>query len=117
METIVSRLIGNAERHPQALAFIDAGNRVTYEELLRYTLAASAWLHRSGVRAGETVAVTLGNAAAEAPDRSLAMLWIVYGLAHLGAVILPLYESMPRSARERAISDFRARWQLGSGAG
>jgi long-chain acyl-CoA synthetase len=106
LDTVVSRLLHFAESQPDALAFIERGQRLTYGGLGRRVRATAAWLHRVGVEAGDTVAVSF-----EMPlTRSFGSLQLFYALASLGAVILPLYHDVPISRRLELVARFRARW-------
>jgi len=58
VETIVSRLLHFSESQPDAVAFIERGQRITYDGLGRRVRATAAWLHRAGVEAGDIVALS-----------------------------------------------------------
>lgn len=58
MDTIVSRLLQFAESQPEAVAFVEKGQRFTYGGLGRRVRATAAWLHRAGVEAGDVVALS-----------------------------------------------------------
>ena len=94
MDTIVSRLLQFAESQPEAVAFVEKGQRLTYGGLGRRVRATAAWLHRAGVEAGDVVALSF-----EPPlTASLRSLQFFYALASLGAVVLPLYPEVPAAA-------------------
>ena len=108
MDTVIGRVLENAESRPDALAFIGEGLRLTYGELCRPVRPAAAWLYRFGVRAGDVVALSLG-----ASDlSSVRNIRALYALAYLGAVILPLYPDVPLSRRRELIERFGARWVI-----
>ena len=107
-ETIVSRLLRFAASQPDALAYIDRGQRITYDGLGRRVRATAVWLDRAGVKAGDVVALSLDGAAAG----SLRSLQFLYALASLGAVVLPLYPDVPPAERLDLVTRFRTRWLI-----
>ena len=108
VDTIVSRVLHFADSRPEAIAFIEKGQRLTYGGLGRRVRATAAWLHRAGVQAGDTVAVSF-----DAPfTGSLRSLQFFYALASLGAVVLPLYPDVPIAERLELVARFRARWLI-----
>jgi acyl-coenzyme A synthetase/AMP-(fatty) acid ligase len=113
MDTLVSRVLTFAESQPDAPALLEGGRRVTYGELFRPVRAAAGWLHRAGVRAGDTVALSLADPGGDAVRSAR----IFYALAHLGAVILPLYPDVPVARRLDLISRFGAKWLIPREAG
>lgn len=108
MDTVIGRVLENAESQPDALAFIAGDRRLSYGELCRPVRPAAAWLYRFGVRAGDVVALSLDSTGLH-DVRSVRAL---YALAYLGAVILPLYPDVPLSRRLELIARFGARWVL-----
>jgi long-chain acyl-CoA synthetase len=106
MDTVIGRVLENAESQPEALAFIAEDRRLTYGELCRPVRPAAAWLYRFGVRAGDVVALSLG----EADLSGVRSIRALYALAYLGAVILPLYPDVPLSRRRELIGRYAARW-------
>jgi acyl-coenzyme A synthetase/AMP-(fatty) acid ligase len=106
METVIARILRNAEANPGALAFVDGEGRYTYGELCRPVNAAAAWLYRSGVRAGDVVALSLSASDLQGV-RSVRAL---YALACLGAVVLPLYPDVPLMRRRELMMLLGARW-------
>ena len=111
MDTVVSRLLHFAESQPDALAFVEKGQRLTYGGLARRARATAAWLADAGVRAGDTVALSF-----KAPfTKSVSSLQFFYALAHLGAVILPLYPDVPASRRLELMIRFGVRWLVERG--
>jgi long-chain acyl-CoA synthetase len=105
VDTVVSRVLAYAESQPDALALIADGRRLTYGELCRPVRAAAAWFHGQGVRAGEVVAL-----AVEGSPHVVSSIRALYALAHLGAVILPLYPDVPPLRRRDLVAMFGARW-------
>ena len=106
MDTVIGRILANADSHPDAPAFIGEERRHTYGELCRPVPAAAAWLHRAGVRAGDVVALSL-----DASDLdSVRAVRTLYALAWLGAVVLPLYPDVPLVRRRELMARFGARW-------
>jgi acyl-coenzyme A synthetase/AMP-(fatty) acid ligase len=107
MDTVVARVLAYAESQPGALALVADDRRLTYGELCRPIRAGAAWLAHKGVRPGEVAALAL-----DGPPHAVNSIRAFYALAHLGAVILPLYaDTAP--ARRRALMDlFGARWLL-----
>ena len=106
MDTVIGRVLENAESRPEALAFIAGDRRLTYGELCRPVRPAAAWLYRFGVRAGDVVALSLG----ESDLSGVRSIRALYALAYLGAAILPLYPDVPLSRRRELIDRFGARW-------
>ncbi|MCC6473328.1 MAG: acyl--CoA ligase [Burkholderiales bacterium] len=111
-ETLTARLHQFARVQPEAPAFVHSAGSVSYAALKAHSIAAAAWLRDAGVRAGEAVALDLDSE----PGNALACLWLFYGLAHLGAPILPLYPNFPGAARERLVERLRPRWRIGGPA-
>jgi long-chain acyl-CoA synthetase len=108
MDTVIGRVLENAESQPDALALIAEDRRLTYGELCRPVRPAAAWLYRFGVRGGDVVALSLG-----ASDlNGVRAIRALYALAYLGAVILPLYPDVPLSRRLELIERFGARWVI-----
>ena len=105
METVVSRVLGYAESQPDALALIADDRRLTYRELCRPIRAAAAWFHGRGVRAGDVVAL-----AVDGSPHVVSSIRALYALAHLGAVILPLYPDVAPLRRRDLVAMFGARW-------
>jgi len=95
MDSIFSSLAARAAAQPEAPAFIDGKGVLTYRELLEGAEQAAQRLWQQGVRARARVALPLGGRAAGA-RRTLKLF---YGLAYLGAVVLPLYPEMAPAAR------------------
>ena len=98
-----------AASQPDALAYVEKGQRITYEGLARRVRATAAWLDRAGVRKGDTVALSFDAAAFTGSLRSLQFF---YALAALGAVVLPLYPDVPPSERLALLARFGARWLI-----
>ena len=109
-ETIISQLIGIAESQPDALAVIDRGRGYTYGSLRQGVQAAAAWLHHTGVRAGDIAALSLDFS----PHTSLRSMHLLFGLAYLGAAIVPLHPDVPFARRAVLVDRFKARWLLSS---
>ncbi|MCC6473327.1 MAG: acyl--CoA ligase [Burkholderiales bacterium] len=108
MDTLVSRLLAHAAVRPEAPAYIDASGALGYAMLCERMRAAAAWLHHRGVRAGEVVALPLDAAAMDARRA----LWLYFGLARLGAVVLPFNSGVPPARRAELCAAFGARWSL-----
>jgi acyl-CoA synthetase (AMP-forming)/AMP-acid ligase II len=58
-ETVISRLLSFAGSQPDAPAVIDRGKGYSYAVLAQGVQAAAAWLHHTGVRSGDIVALSL----------------------------------------------------------
>jgi fatty-acyl-CoA synthase len=81
--TLAQLLDAQAARRPHAPALSFEGETLGYAELQARSLRAAAWLHHAwGVRAGDRVAWLGGNHPGQ--------LVLLFALAHLGAVLLPL---------------------------
>jgi acyl-CoA synthetase (AMP-forming)/AMP-acid ligase II len=75
--------------------------------------ATAAWLHDSGLRAGDTAAIALDRS----PHRSVPSLGLLYGCAYLGVCVLPLFPDVPFENRRQLIERFKARWLIAPGLG
>ena len=75
-------LLACAERHPEALAFVDGERRATYADLLAGARSAAGGLAALGVGPGDRVAVALRNRIETA--------LLYWGAQWLGAVFVPL---------------------------
>jgi acyl-coenzyme A synthetase/AMP-(fatty) acid ligase len=106
MDTVVSRALAFSESQPDAPALVDFARTLTYGELFGPVRAAAGQLRRAGVRAGDTVALSLPEPGGDA----VRLARIFYALAHLGAVILPLYPDVPGAGRLELLARFGARW-------
>lgn len=113
MESVISSLLHYADSQPDATAVIDYGHRITYGELGQRVRATAAWLYETGVRTGDTAALSLDLL----PENSLRSLQFFYALAYLGAVVLPLSPETPASRRVELVGRFNARWLISSGTG
>ena len=108
MDTIVARLLDFAAAQPDALAFTERDQRLTYDALARRSRATAAWLAARGVRAGDTAALSFAAPYGDA----FGSLQFVYALGYLGAVILPIYAGVPAPRRPELVARFRARWMV-----
>jgi non-ribosomal peptide synthetase component F len=108
-ESVVSRLLASASRQPDAPAIINERRTLTYEEFSRSVIAAAGRLHQFGVRAGDTVAVTLG-----ADSDAAGLGSILYGVGYLGATVLPLYPDFPPMRCDWLAQRFGAKWLVDS---
>src|SRR3954463_8467220 len=104
-DSVVSRLLACAARHPAAPAIVDERRTLTYEEFSRSVVAAAGRLHQLGVRAHHTVAVSLG---AGVSGNDLGS--ILYAVGYLGAAVLPLYPDFPPMRRDWLAQRFAAQW-------
>ncbi len=103
---MIGNLVAGAEARPEAPALAGRGWSVGYGALLLGARARAAWMHRRGVRAGDTVALSLERDAAQI----VRQVELFYALAWLGAPILPLYPGVPAAARAAIVARFGARW-------
>lgn len=106
MDSVVAGLLHHARLQPDAPAYLGPGKTLTYGGLLRCAQAAAFWLYAGGARAGETVALSLDHT----PEDALRSALIIYGLAHLGCVVLPLYPDVAVVKRIELLRRFDARW-------
>jgi len=106
VETIVSRLLHFADAQPDAVAFVEKGQRLTYGGLGRRARATAGWLHGAGVRAGDTVGVSFDGLGTD----SIRSLQFFYALSFLGAIILGNGINYPIVLVSRYL-EFRARGQ------
>lgn len=113
VNSFISRIAQLAGTRPQATAVIQFADRMTYGELWRDASAAAACLYDRGVRAGDTVALSLE----ERTPTWLPALTILYALGYLGAVVLPVHPEVPSASRIQLAERFRARWLISSDTG
>ncbi|MEU2672270.1 long-chain fatty acid--CoA ligase [Streptomyces sp. NPDC007164] len=80
----VATVLGeSARKHPDRVAVIDSGNRISYRELWAGALRCAGALRASGVRPGDRVAVLLPNSAD--------FLYVYYGALAAGASVVPVH--------------------------
>lgn len=105
MDGVIDRLLRWAQTRPDAPALIGSGLRLRYADLLPGLRARAAWLHGSGVRAGDTVALAFarGQTIQEQVEIFYACIW-------LGAPVLPLYPEWRAEQQAAAIAQLNARW-------
>lgn len=92
---------------PDAAAVIEDGRRVTYAEFERAVWRAAAAWHEAGISAGNVAGVSLPN--------SVLYLVAFYGLARLGATVLPLPLDEPPQYRAELVRRFGATAVIGDG--
>src|ERR1700704_3671230 len=102
---VISRLLAHAAGFPEAPAIIDERRTVTYVEFSRMVLGSAARMHRSGVRAGDTVALSL-----RAREHAAEYVCALYAAGYLGAAVLPLLPEFPPSRRRWLAERFAAKW-------
>ncbi|MET8743949.1 long-chain fatty acid--CoA ligase [Streptomyces sp. NPDC004728] len=73
----------SARKHPERVAVVDSGTRITYRELWDGTLRCAGALRASGVRPGDRVAVLLPNSAD--------FLYAYFGALAAGATVVPVH--------------------------
>src|SRR5205823_11169231 len=86
MALLVDRILESVARYPSRAAFIASGGVVTYRQMLALWSNASRLLHERGVRAGDVVALWMG----QSPLHLVAFL----ALARLGAIALPVFPNI-----------------------
>ena len=101
MALLVDRLLESVARYPARAAFIASGGVVTYRQLLALWSNAARLLHQRGVRAGDVVALWMG----QSPLHVVAFL----ALARLGAVALPVFPNLRFADRLEALRRYGAR--------
>ncbi|MCX4845094.1 long-chain fatty acid--CoA ligase [Streptomyces sp. NBC_00893] len=80
----VATVLGeSARKHPDRVAVIDSGSRISYRELWAGALRCAGALRASGVRPGDRVAVLLPNSAD--------FLYAYYGALAAGATVVPVH--------------------------
>jgi long-chain acyl-CoA synthetase len=107
-DSLVSRLLAEAEAHPDRDAIVDERGKATYGELACRILGAASRLHALGVRAGDTVALSFG----ESREQVVEFVSVLYGAGYLGAALLPLYPDVPQARRAELVAAFGARWSV-----
>ena len=88
----------HAQGRPDHPAIEDGDKVVSYSELNALVNAAAANLHDAGIKSGDIVAIIL-------PD-SADHIVVLYALARLGAVVLPIDGRLPRHERRMAVEGF-----------
>ncbi|MGW1193545.1 long-chain-fatty-acid--CoA ligase [Streptomyces sp. NPDC002559] len=84
MSLSVAAVLGESvHRHPDRVAVVDSGTRVTYRELWAGVLERAGALRAAGVRPGDRVAVLLPNTAD--------FLYAYYGALAAGATVVPVH--------------------------
>jgi len=108
MDTIVSSLFHFADSQPEALALIDRSGGITYGVVGQRVKATAAWLYQSGVRKGDTIALSLDIF----PESTLGALQFFYALAYLGAIVLPLHVGVPVASMIGLVERLGARYWI-----
>ena len=98
--TILERILSGRERWPSRAAIIFQDRALTHREVGALVSEAARKLHEEGVRAGQIVAMSMG----QGPVHVVAQL----ALARLGAVTMPLYANLPTEHRQRALARYGA---------
>ena len=110
--TLVDCLAHYAQATPQHAAYVDDLGSITYARLWAATQRRAAWLADQGVRSGEVVALAFdGNAIGARRDLEL-----LYAVAYLGAIALPLFPDVPQAICVALIERQAASWLLAVGA-
>ncbi len=104
----VARLLAWAALRPTSTALLCQEQSISYAVLSSRIQAAAAWLYRSGVRQGDTVAFALAQDA----DNTVLQVELFYGLQWLGAVVLPLYAEVTVARHGQLAKQFGAHWLL-----
>jgi len=91
-----------AEVSPGHLALVAGAKRLTFADLHRRAAALARRLGRAGVAAGDRVAVLLRNGSAYAE--------VTFGLARVGAVMVPLNTRLAPPEIAWQVTDSGARW-------
>ncbi|MFB9235772.1 long-chain fatty acid--CoA ligase [Plantactinospora siamensis] len=94
-------LAESARRHPDTVAVVDGGTRVTYAELWRQARGVAAGLRELGVRPGDPVALLAPNVV-DFPR-------VYYGAAAAGAVLVPVHLLMTGDEAGYVLADSGAR--------
>ncbi len=106
--TPLACLLAFARETPEASALFSQGRAISYQQLGAGAARAAAWLHTQGVRHGDTVATLLEPVAGEL----LHQIELLYGIAWLGAVILPIYPGSAPAWRGQIVAHMGAAWLL-----
>ena len=106
MDSVISRLLQWAQIQPESPALITPAGPVSFAALLPRVRARAAWLHDSGVRAGDAVALAFGTEPMQQQvELFCALIW-------LGAPVLPLYPETPPAQQLALMRQVGARWLL-----
>ncbi len=106
--TVGGCLLAWARRKPDAPAIISRSGRVSYSELAEGAAQAAGWLRGQGVQPGDLVACWFETV----DSQTKAQIELAFGLALLGATLLPLYPDTTRAHHVAHMRHFEARFCL-----
>jgi len=112
ISTLVGSLAHFAATQPERPAYIDALSTLSYGALHEAARRGAAWLAQQGVGQGDTVALPLDGL----PQMARPALEMLYAIAYLGAVALPLHPEVPLEMRIALLERHAAGWLIASGA-
>ena len=101
MMNIAQGLRLNAQSRPSQTAIIHGDREISYQALDDTVRRTAVWLAKQGVRRGDVVGVALGDTAEH--------LILIYALATLGAIMLPVDCRWTVGEQERVVEHFRAK--------
>lgn len=110
--TPLACLLAFARQTPDAVALAQHSHVTTYSRLVQNVAHAASWLRTQGVRQGDTVATLFEPLAPELLDQ----IALYYGLAWLGAAILPIYPGSAPAWRGQILAHMGAAWLLSGDA-
>jgi acyl-coenzyme A synthetase/AMP-(fatty) acid ligase len=91
----------HAQATPDRVAVVMAGKEITYDQLMRYAALASSRLAQAGVSRGDTVALSIGHPGA--------YLFVMLGVARLGAVVTPFDVKWPQEQASAILGRHKVR--------
>ncbi|MGI4836841.1 MAG: non-ribosomal peptide synthase/polyketide synthase [Janthinobacterium lividum] len=94
-----------AERHPQQVAAVSAGEKITYAALQQRSDALAQLLLEKGAQPDQRIGVLA--------DRSVDMLVAIVAVLKAGAAYLPLEPEQPAERLAFMLADSQVRWVLG----
>ncbi|HKV33864.1 MAG TPA: non-ribosomal peptide synthetase [Pyrinomonadaceae bacterium] len=97
MQRIEKLIFDQADRTPDAIAVEHNGARLTYRQLKTQALEISQELRKSGLNAGQTVAMF--------QERSLATLPLMLAIWEAGGIVVPINPTTPAKMLETMIHD------------
>lgn len=103
--TVWSRFETNAERYGSKIFIIYQDREYTYKEVLEEAKRRSRSLYALGVRPGDHVALLLYNS----PE----YLYMLFGIARLGAVKIPVNMKLAEEEKVYVLRQSKAKWALG----
>ncbi|WP_301108726.1 AMP-binding protein, partial [Sporosarcina sp.] len=98
-KTLHGKFYENALEHPERVALIYEGQRISYRILRAYALSAANYMSQQGVKKGDKVAVIL--------PRGIGQIAALLGILAVGAAYVPISIKQPLARREKIIENVK----------